>query len=120
MFESTETRNLGGKSLESTSGAGYVTIFRARNTKGITFENGDYVTLSPKFAIEHAESNAVYEEEPQIVIRKFVNKRYVVEASNPGEYFYVGPAVSGDIAYKTLGEDYEGVIPNIAHTRLKL
>lgn len=121
FFESDDGRALSGKSLATATGPGMVDIYRARNALGDTFEHGDYITLSPKFAIEHAESNAVYEEEPQIVIRASVNKRDVIEATNPGEYHYVGKSpLKGHVAYKTLGDEYEGLIPNIKYTRLSL
>lgn len=121
FFESNDGRTLGGKSLAQTNGPGYIDIYRARNAQGDTFEHGDYITLSPKFAVEHAESNAVYEGEMQIVIRAYVNRKDVVEATNPGEYHYVGKSpLKGYVAYKTLGDDYEGVIPNIKNARLSL
>ena len=55
FFESNDGRTLGGKSLAQTNGPGYIDIYRTRNAQGDTFEHGDYITLSPKFAVEHAE-----------------------------------------------------------------
>jgi hypothetical protein len=95
-----------------------VKIFRARDAKGDEFLQDDYVTLSPKFAVEHAESNHVTSEEQQYVIRKSVLSSSVVEASNPGEYLYVGPKTHGEIVYKTLGPDeYEGEFPDLKTSR---
>lgn len=99
-----------------------VMIFRARDNKSDTFESKDYVTLSSKFALEHAESNHVYSEEPHIVVRATVPTKHLAEASNPGEWFYIGPTVHGDVVYKSLGPDeYEGKIIDLKFARkLKL
>lgn len=99
-----------------------VMIFRARDDKSDEFDSKDYVTLSSKFALEHAESNHVYSEEPQIVIRATVPTNQLAEASNPGEWFYIGPKIHGDVVYKTLGpEDYDGKIIDLKFARkLKL
>lgn len=99
-----------------------VMIFRARDDKSDEFESKDYVTLSSKFALEHAESNHVYSEEPHIVIRATVPTNQLAEASNPGEWFYIGPKIHGDVVYKTLGpEDYDGKIIDLKFARkLKL
>lgn len=99
-----------------------VMIFRARDDKSDEFESKDYVTLSSKFALEHAESNHVYSEEPHIVIRATVPTNQLAEASNPGEWFYIGTKIHGDVVYKTLGpEDYDGKIIDLKFTRkLKL
>ena len=90
-----------------------VQIFRAKDSKDNYFNPNDYVTLSHKFAVEHAESNHVYFDEKQIVIRKLVPANQVAEASNPGEYFYIGPKIPGTVVYKTLGDEYQGEIPDL-------
>lgn len=99
-----------------------VMIFRARDDKSDEFESKDYVTLSSKFALEHAESNHVYTEEPHIVIRTTVPTNKLAEASNPGEWFYIGPKIHGDVVYKTLGpENYDSKIIDLKFARkLKL
>ena len=90
-----------------------VAIYRARNTKDNTFNTEDYVTLSPKFAVEHAESTHIYEEEPQQVIKAIVHPSLVADASNPGEYFYIGKPIEGKSVYISKGDNYEGEIPNL-------
>jgi len=99
-----------------------VMIFRARDSKGDEFDSKDYVTLSSKFALEHAESNHVYNDEQYIVIRAIVPTNQLAEASNPGEWFYIGPKIHGDVVYKSLGpDDYEGKIIDLKFARkLKL
>lgn len=81
-----------GKSLPET---GYqyskVKIYRASPDR--RFRQNDYVTLSLKFAIGHAEHQAAVEEEPYLVIEATVQAKDVYEAYNPGEYFYGGPAI---------------------------
>lgn len=109
--ESIEERNV-GKRLSETSKEKYAYIYRATNNT--TFHTNDYVTLSGRFAIEHAESNHVVNDEQHVVIKKMVKTSDVAEATNPGEYFYIGPDVEGKVVYTTLGpEEYEGKIPRI-------
>ena len=88
-----------------------VSIFRARDTKDNNLNTDDYVTLSPKFAVEHAESTHVYEEDPQQVIKAIVHPNLLVDASNPGEYFYIGKPIEGKSVYVSKGDEYEGEIP---------
>ena len=86
----------------------YVVMYRAVAKNVTEFYNKDYVTLSKKFAVEHAENNEAYHEEKQQVIQALINTRELYEASNPGEYFYSGPDKKGKIIYITKGYDYEG------------
>ena len=116
QFYFTEERKH-GKLLSDINPIKYIIIFRARDSKSKNFVTNDYVTLSSKFAIEHAESNHVYYDEQQIVIRAKVPSKFVAEASNPGEWFYIGPEISGDVVYKTLGEDYEGKVFDLKYIR---
>lgn len=90
-----------------------VVIYRARDTKDNTFNTEDYVTLSPKFAVEHAESNHIYEGKPQQVIKAVVHPSLVADASNPGEYFYIGKPIEGKSVYVSKGYEYDGEIPNL-------
>lgn len=83
-----------GKPLEQD----YVYIYRARSADEPVFETNDYVTLSRRWALGHAEHQAVVTGEPQIVIRAFVKGALVAEAYNPGEYFYTGPRLGGRIS----------------------
>lgn len=117
-----ENERVGGKSLAEYNRYKYlnnVTIYRARSVDSDYFMSDDYVTLSPKFAIDHAESTHVYTDEPQIVIRAKVSPKYVVDALNPGEYFYKGDTIKGDVAYISKGDSYEGIIPDISKTKLQ-
>jgi len=120
-----ENERTGGKALSEYPRYQYssrIIIYRARNKDGDEFHKDDYITLSPKFAIEHAESTEVYQEEQQIVIRATAHPKDVVDASNPGEYFYKGNTIHGDVVYKTLGYDYDSEnVPDISKiTPLKL
>jgi hypothetical protein len=79
------------------------------------FYDRDYVTLSKKFAIEHAENNHVYHDEPFHVIQALVSTQNVFDASNPGEYFYSGPNKKAKEIYVSLGPDeYEGLDEDIS------
>lgn len=85
-----------------------VSVYRARDASDVKFHDKDYVTLSPKFAIEHAENNHVYTEEPQIVIRAKIMANKLAAASNIDEWLYIGDDMDGDIAYVTKGPyEYE-------------
>lgn len=107
-LQESEERKL-GKPLSDQTNVGFVTIYRACPITEFNFKDRDYVTLSKKFAIEHAESGHVYHEEPQHVIRAIVPTSNVFDAYNPGEYFYSGKDKKGTEIYVTKGEDYEGI-----------
>lgn len=99
-----------GKSLSNQINTPFVTIYRAAPMSANTFFDKDYVTLSKKFAIEHAENNHVYHEEPYHVIEALVSTKDVYDAYNPGEYFYSGPDKKAREIYVSLGPDeYEGL-----------
>lgn len=102
-----ESRTLGEK-LSDKIGKKYIRIYRAVSNNNIFFKDMDYITLSKKFAIEHAENNHIYNDEQQQVITAIVWSENIYDAYNPGEYFYSGNDKKGDIIYKTLGDDYEG------------
>lgn len=103
-----ENREL-GKSLASQIKTPYVTIYRAAPMEANEFYDRDYVTLSKKFAVEHAENNHVYHEEPYHVIEALVSTSNIFNASNPGEYFYSGPNKKAREIYVSKGPyDYEG------------
>lgn len=103
-----EDREL-GKPLSSTLTTPYITIYRAAPITANEFYDKDYVTLSKKFAIEHAENNHVHHEEPFHVIQALVSTTNVFDASNPSEYFYSGPIKKGREIYVTKGPDeFEG------------
>jgi len=98
-----------GKSLASQTSNPFVVIYRAAPMTANEFFDRDYVTLSKKFAIEHAENNNVYHEEPFHVLQALVPTKDVYDAYNPGEYFYSGPNKKGKEIYVSKGEDYEGL-----------
>jgi hypothetical protein len=102
-----EERTLGTK-LSDEIGKKYLTMYRAVSNNQEYFVDKDYVTLSKKFAIEHAENNHIYNDEQQQVISAVVWSENLYNAYNPGEYFYSGVNKKGEIIYNTLGEDYEG------------
>ena len=90
------------KNLQEPADPGLHRMYRACPMDVTTFREMDYVTLSRKFAIEHAESMSWTEEEPYHVIKKMVNNTrepLLFNASNPGEYFYNGPEVAGKEIY---------------------
>ena len=62
-------------------------IYRALpfNTEPI-FRIGDYVTPSERFALDHAETSAIYEGEDFAVIKAYVQDTDIKPADNPGEY----------------------------------
>lgn len=107
LIESFDDRKLGNK-VSDIKGPGYTQVYRAVAEGVDKFFDKDYVTFSLKFAVEHAENNEVYYEEPQQVIYALIPNENLYEAYNPGEYFYSGPDLKGKVKYKTKGYDYEG------------
>lgn len=102
-----------GKSLSSQINTPFITIYRAAPMNANAFFDKDYITLSKKFAIEHAENNHVYHDEPYHVIQALVSTKDVYDAYNPGEYFYSGPDKKAREIYVSLGpNEYEGLDEN--------
>jgi hypothetical protein len=113
IFKEDEGRQL-GKSLATQMNTPYVTIYRAAPMTANEFFDKDYITLSKKFAIEHAENNHVYHDEPYHVIQALVSTKNVYDAYNPGEYFYSGPNKKAKEIYISKGPDeYEGWEDNL-------
>ncbi len=83
-----------------------VTIYRALNAKDPTFKPEDYVTMSLSFAKGHAEHMATVENEDYVVVSIKTEPRNVFEAYNPGEYFYMGPLVTGNEIYRATAEEW--------------
>jgi len=105
-----ETPRILGKGLSNQMNVPFVTIYRAAPNDVFEFRDKDYVTLSKKFAIEHAENNHVYHEEPFHVIQALVPTENVYDAYNPGEYFYSGEVKKAKEIYVSKGPDeYEGL-----------
>lgn len=97
-----------GKSVREIKGRGLTKVYRAVSNEINEFKSKDYVTFSLKFAVEHAENNAIYYGEPQKVIHAMIPNDKLYEASNPGEYFYDGENLAGKTIYQTKGYDFEG------------
>lgn len=84
-----------------------VRIFRALPSGETVIRTGDYVTMSAKFAIEHAENNHIYEDAPHDVVMAITDRNGIKDASNPGEYLATKD-VEGEPIYTSKGYDYEG------------
>ena len=67
-----------------------IKIFRAQPAFTKVIRTNDYITMSRKFAGDHAVTSAVYNEEPFYVVYAFVDENDIKEADNPGEYLYIG------------------------------
>lgn len=89
-----EERELKTK-LSDEVGRKLVKVFRAVANNQDYFKDKDYVTLSRRFAVEHAENNHVYNDEQQKVIMAFIWTTELFNALNPGEYFYHGKDLKG-------------------------
>jgi len=102
-----------GAPLSSKTNNTYITAYRAVDGGVENFFDKDFVTLSKKFAIEHAESNHIVYEEQQKVIAALISTENIYEATNPGEYLYSGPDKKGRVVYLTQGYEYEGWDDNL-------
>ncbi len=97
-----------GTCLEQETAVPYLTIYRACHKSVTTFSGQkDYVTMSKRFAAEHAEHMHAVHEEPYHVLRALVSTKYMFNAYNNGEYFYSGPEKKGTEVYVSLGDDFE-------------
>jgi len=92
----------GGKSLAELGHRLPVTAYRATKGDVKTINKMDYITLSYKFAKEHAEHMAATENEDYIVLSFRTKPEDVLEAHNPGEYFYNGEPISTRMIYTAL------------------
>lgn len=80
-------------------------IYRALPSSAETiFRTNDYVTLSEKFALEHAETSAIYNGEDYAVIKAVVQDNDIKPASNPGEYLMTKDA-QGKVAWNLILDD---------------
>lgn len=75
-------------------GPNKIIVYRALPAKNPIIKEGDYLTLSLKFAKEHAQHMAITEEEDQLVVSFLAPSENIVGASNPGEYRYFGGAIT--------------------------
>ncbi len=73
--------------------ASKVKIYRAQPAFTNVIRTDDYVTLSRKFAGEHAVTSAMYHSEDFHVVYAFVDKDRIREADNPGEYKYIAEPI---------------------------
>jgi hypothetical protein len=69
---------------------GKVKIYRAQPATTTEIRTGDFITMSRKFAGEHAVTSAIYNGEDFYVVYAFVDEGDIEEASNPGEFKYTG------------------------------
>lgn len=76
-----------------------VYVFRACHRSITSFLPNDYVTRSKKFACGHADHQTTVNEEIYHVIYALVSPKYVKDAYNPGEYFWIGPEKRGKVCY---------------------
>lgn len=88
-------RALKGKSYLELTGKKYVVIYRAVDSDEWYFNPMDYVTLSRKFAYEHAGHEVVIDEKDQHVITAMVKGSEIFQAPNTDEWFYDGPSIKG-------------------------
>ena len=86
-----------GRCFSELTSSKYIYIYRACDARVKTFKPYDYVTMSKKFAFEHAQTSAAYHEEPQHILKLMVAAKDVYEAPNPGEFFYTGPEKTGQV-----------------------
>jgi len=96
-------RDLGRRLPETGYEYRYVNIYRAMDAQSPTINEYDYVTRSMKFAKGHADHQATVTGETHIVRKARVPATTVFEAYNPGEYFYEGQPIEGNIVYETTG-----------------
>jgi len=90
-----------------------VRIVRAQPEGTNVIRVDDYVTLSVKFAVEHAENNHIYEDVPHVVVTAIVDRDAIKDATNTDEYLS-NIDVEGDIIYTSKGYEYEG-FDSVAH-----
>lgn len=102
LLSESDNRKLGQR-LASQVNTPYVTLYRAAPINVIEFKDKDYTTLSKQFAIDHAESNHVYHEEPYHVLQAVISTDRIFDAPNPGEYFYSGPPKKAKVIYISKG-----------------
>lgn len=114
IFKESNDRKLGNSLTTNLGKTSFVVMYRACAMSSTKFLDKDYVTLNKKFAIEHAENNHVYYEEPYHVIQAVISTDKLFDAYNPGEYFYSGEPKKGKEIYVSKGPDeYEGLIESV-------
>lgn len=84
-----------------------VRIFRAQPTGTNIIRKDDYVTMSVKFAVEHAENNHIYEDEPHDVVVAEVEADDIRDATNASEYL-ANRDIEATPIYTSKGYEYEG------------
>lgn len=107
VTEEESTHPEGDELFEGIQPTSTIRIFRAQPENTDTIRKDDYITLSVKFAVEHAENNHIYEDTPHVVITAVVPRESIRPASNPGEYLS-NVDVTGEKIYTSKGYEYEG------------
>ncbi len=82
----------------------YIRILRAQHHSDYHIKDKDYVTMSQKFAEEHAEHQHAVTDEPHHIVKSIVKRKNVLQAPNPGEYFYIGPTIKGKRIYMSVNK----------------
>lgn len=100
------SERVAGKSLAELGHKLRVTIYRAVRYDISVIKNMDYITMSYRFAKEHAEHMAAVEQEDYIVLMVRLNPENVFEAYNPDEYFYKGPDIVARQIYVAKAENF--------------
>lgn len=90
---------------------GVARVYRAAPATVSKFRTGDYITMSRKFAKEHADHVAAVDEEDAHVLSAMVKSHDVYLADNPGEYRYYGPDA---LQYKVIHKS-PAVVGEIVH-----
>jgi|GEM_PF-6416175 len=67
-----------------------VKYYRAQPASTDVIRTNDYITMSRRFAIDHATTSATFHDENFHVVFTLINQDDVKEADNPGEYRYTG------------------------------
>ncbi|MEO6304817.1 MAG: hypothetical protein ABIP51_16775 [Bacteroidia bacterium] len=98
-----------GQCLANKTSTTFVSIYRACPIDINQFNDRDYITLSKKFAVEHAENNHVVYGTIYHVITALVSTKLVFDAPDSNEYFYSGEPKKAKEFYVTKGpNEYEG------------
>lgn len=87
-----------------------VLMYRALPATTSTIRTNDYITQSKKFAVEHAVTTAIYNDEPYQVVQTYLDSDYIVGAENNGEFKWTGPEKNAKPVYSI---DSEGNVTKI-------
>jgi len=96
----------GGKSLAELGHRLPVMAYRACKSGVNAINKMDYITLSYRFAKEHAEHMAATENEDYVVLYFRAKPEDVLEAYNPDEFFYNGDPIPTKVIYTALASKW--------------